>query len=259
MNPINDLPYDRTTPGDAEHREYEEAGVDWAVDADGLPVPMAEQAGTVAPLDPETFVCMADTSVFVLRSEEGQVEVEFDHEVVERRRDGTYYVPSCLVREQLTSNQPSTVYRGHIFLWHTVMEIVEEAILPPAQACDRAIRRRLALVGCYPRIERGLCDVQPRRPACSHYWRYKVDMTGNAEHQDIERVCAAQRDENGLLLSVRNMRLHACEMRTPRHPETEGQLDRFDEELIRKGRERTRIENETFDVDQALEQQEEQA
>ena len=96
--------------------------------------------------------------------------------------------------------------------------------------------------------------VEPIRPACAHYKRQKVDFELDASHRIIRRVCTAQRGENGEFFSVRDNRVQACDMRSPRDLESEErELDAFDKQKIAEGRKRA--EDESFDIEKALEAQ----
>lgn len=62
---------------------------------DGLPRPFASTSlkDAMAPsMSPESFVCMADTRSFVLRSQTGKVVAKFEPDQVGRDPDGTYIV-----------------------------------------------------------------------------------------------------------------------------------------------------------------------
>lgn len=243
---MDEAAYDRTTVGDSDHREFADDSVAWASGPDGIPIPMTEQAGTVAPLHPSTFVCMEDRASFVIRDEEGDVVAEFKPTDVYRREDGSWYTHSSTVYDAL---RPASLPLSLV-----AVELFYELTCP--SPLDATVRYLLRRARSTPRVIESRVDVEPIRPKCAHYWRYKVDMTGQTEHQDIERVCSAQRDDQGLLLSVRNLRLHACELRSPRHMPTEGQLDTFDAKLVELGLERVKRETETFDVEQALQEAE---
>lgn len=74
---------------DSPHAEY---GMD---PLDGMPkptVPHSLKLAQAPDLLPETFVCMADTSVFVRRDALGRITARFEPEEVERAPNGRYYL-----------------------------------------------------------------------------------------------------------------------------------------------------------------------
>jgi len=108
-----------------------------------------------------------------------------------------------------------------------------------------------AVMGWTAAPMRSEIEVEPIRPACAHYKRQMVDFEMDATHRIIRRVCTAQRGENGEFFSVRDNRVHACDMRSPRDPATEERdLDTFDEKKLAEGK--ARLEQQTFDVETAL-------
>lgn len=100
--------------------------------------------------------------------------------------------------------------------------------------------------------------VEPVRPQCKYLVRQMVDFTDEPEHQLIERLCTARRDEDSFFLSVANSQVHACEFRTPRDRTSQTRLDRFDDAKIKLGKDRYE-EGGVFDVDAALKRTEDEA
>lgn len=248
---LEDATYERTVPGDAVARDFDNADAAFGSGPDGIPQLMNGGMGHVPPLLPETFVCMADTSMFVVRDGTGEVWVRLSPEHVHRAPDGRYWAPTATVMGEL-ARRPE----GQATFQDELQRVFDALLITQRESADRELARRLARVGCGSVVvDRGRCEVEPVRPQCRHYHRYFVDLPSNTDNQTLERICTAQRDENGLLLSVQNQHVHACELRRPRDPKTEQKLDAFDAEKIRLGRERLKTQ-EPFDVDAALAAQE---
>jgi hypothetical protein len=140
---------------------------------------------------------MADESVFVIRDELGNVVCEVGAHLVVRMGNGTYRVRN---------------------------EVMAQA--------QRAALEKLIATGLI--IESW--TVEPQRPQCEYYRRVMTDFEGNAEHQQVERVCAAQRTEAGEYTSLSDTRVFACEHRSPRDFVSEERLRRFDEKRIEEGK-----------------------
>jgi hypothetical protein len=100
--------------------------------------------------------------------------------------------------------------------------------------------------------------VEPVRPQCKFLRRQMTDFQDASNNQLVERLCTARRDSESFFLSLRDQQVHACELREPRHAESEVRLDRFDEAKMKLGRERYE-EGGEFDVDRALERTEAEA
>lgn len=167
---------------------------------DGLPKPAVESSfqDNLAPqLQPETFVCMEDASSYVLwEAPFGELLVsEIDprdtFEVVRERSRGR-----AVSRETLER-------LGH--------------------------HEALGKLASYPKTD--WWYVEPKRPQCEHYRRLMTDFEGQENHQQVERVCAAQRTEGGEYLSLRDTRVHACEHRSPRDFVSEERLRAFDKKI----------------------------
>jgi len=251
LTALEEATFDRTVPGDAVGRDFDNAPANFAPGADGIPQLLGGGMGHIPPLSPDTFVCMADTSLFVVRDASGHVWARLDPKRVSRDPVGRYWTPTCDVAYELNRRE-----QARVTLADQLQRVFDEMVRTQREAADRELRRRLKRIGCEAEVSRGRCEVQPVRPQCQHYHRYFVDLPSNPENQTLERICAAQRDDNGLLLSVANQHVHACELREPRDPKTEQKLEEFDEEKIRLGRERL-AQQATFDVDAALADQEE--
>jgi hypothetical protein len=182
---------------------------------DGLPrvVPESSYEETyVPPLDPTTFICMADTTEFRLLSG-ATILARFTADEVQRQSDGRYYVSYELA-----------LSRTERSLHHHVLMHVGSALTP----------------------------VEPIRRACKHYVRQMIDLAGHRDRRVVTRFCTALRDENGEFQSLRDGLVYACELRDPREPVSEGQLDDFDRRKITEGRERRENDEGEFDVDAEL-------
>jgi hypothetical protein len=81
--------------------------------------------------------------------------------------------------------------------------------------------------------------VRPIRERCKHYLR---QVFNNSEQPDrnrhghlvLYRLCAARRSTGGALMSVMDEAVYACDLRTPRHIESEEQyLDNADRKRLK--------------------------
>jgi hypothetical protein len=182
---------------------------------DGLPRVVAESSYEetyVPPLDPATFICMADTTEFRLQSGT-EILARFTADEVQRQSDGRYWVSYELALSRTDPN-----------LHHHVLMQFGSARTP----------------------------VEPVRRACKHYVRQMTDMAGHRDRRFVARFCTALRDENGDYQSLRDGLMYACELRNPREPVSEQQLDDFDKRKIAEGRERRETDEAKFDVDAEL-------
>jgi hypothetical protein len=94
-------------------------------------------------------------------------------------------------------------------------------------------------------------EVEPIRPPCKHYARQMIDFQDDPDAKFVTRLCTARRNSEEGFLSVRDSQVYACELRDPKHGASEEQLNAFDNEKVRLGRERTEQADE-FDVEAAL-------
>lgn len=88
---------------DKPHAEY---GID---PLDGMPkptVPHSLKLAQAPDLLPETFVCMADTSVFVRRDTLGRITEQFDPDEVERAPNGRYYLKKRFIFLPIVAVEP---------------------------------------------------------------------------------------------------------------------------------------------------------
>jgi len=87
-------------------------------------------------------------------------------------------------------------------------------------------------------------DVQPIRQPCQHYVRQMTQLPENPDNQLILRLCSARRTTEGAFMSVSNLAMWACTMRSPRDLGSEQQLDEFDVKKVEEGR--TRVYDSIF-------------
>jgi hypothetical protein len=167
--------------------------------SDNLPRPavISSMTDTAAPvLSPETLICMGDESVFVIRDDWGDAVIQVPASRVRRGRGGEFFA-------KLTQEE--------------------------TEKLDSACVSFLRGTGSWNTVE-------PLRTQCSFYRRVMTDFEGNAEHQQVERVCSAQRTESGEFTSLSDTRVFACEHRAPRDFVSEERLKRFDEKRIEEGK-----------------------
>ena len=173
--------------------------------ADGMPQHINLGAMMAAPpLRLDTMVCMADTREFVIRNEWGEITHLFDPVSVGRAPDGSYRVPLHVV---LGRNLARRAWPVRLF-WNVLNWLFGHAD--------------------------GWHEVEPVRPACQHYARSLTDIGGDVERKFVQRVCLAQKTDNGEYVTLRDSMVLACEIRNPRDTVSEAQLDRGDAELIER-------------------------
>jgi hypothetical protein len=168
---------------------------------DGLPrvtSPLSMEDTAAPSLSVDTFVCMGDESVFVVRNLWGEVLLNIDPS---RARwysgDGMEgWLAPLTDDERKEAGMPPAILGGdHLWYW-----------------------------------------VEPLRPQCSYYKRVMTDFEGDDEHRRVERVCSAQRTEGGEYVALGDTRIHACEHRLPRDFVSEKRLRRFDAERVLEGK-----------------------
>lgn len=103
---------------------------------DGLPRPFAATSikdAEAPPMTPETFVCMADTSLFVVRNRWGDIVGQFLAPFVNRASDGRYRVP---LKVALDHRVPFLdVLRHRVGTW-----VIVEPIRPQCKKYHRQLR-----------------------------------------------------------------------------------------------------------------------
>ncbi len=140
------------------------------------------------PLEPESFVCMGDESVFVIRDVWGEPVVRVEAALVRYAQHHEYegWV-APLTEEQIKAGRAYAIFGTDVF-WFAV---------------------------------------EPLRPQCEFYKRVMTDFE-QTEFKAVERVCAAQKTDSGEFLSLRDQRVYACEHRAPRDFVSEERLRKFD-------------------------------
>ncbi len=205
---------DRSQVGDSVQQAFNPAPMTWGKGDDGLPSPVLKgHLPIVAPLSPDTFVCLADTREFVMRNRWGEVAASFQPSIVRRTPSGAYYVS------------------------------IEQALESHAGVFE--IARHLHLGSL--RVE-----VEPVRPQCRFLAQQMTDFQDASEHRMVERLCTARRDEESFFVGLRDTQLHACELRSPRDQASLERIEIFNRTKIELGKERLRETGESFDVDKAL-------
>lgn len=175
--------------------------------ADGLPrmtTSLTMEDSVAPPLEPETFVCMGDESVFVVRDLWDEVRLEFQPEEVRRSGDEHFVARASITGEALN-----------------VLSVLEN---------------ELKEIGALSRFQSPWLKVEPLRPQCAHYRRVLTDFESSDTAKQMERVCTAQRTEGGEYISLANTRVYACEHRSPRDFVSEDRLRKFDETAINRAK-----------------------
>lgn len=178
---------------------------------DGLPTLVVPQNIDKSPgLSEETLICMADKRSFVIRGDGGKVLAAFVPSAVQRTDDGQYFVSK--------SQLPESAQVPREVVLHLEGEIVYA--------------------------------VEPIRPECEHYLRSLSDLAASRDSNFYQRACMAQKSEDGEYYSLRDARVSACNIRSPRHLASEALMEAFDEKLMLDAKTARNMED--FDIDQAL-------
>jgi hypothetical protein len=223
--------FDRPRVDDSLYEPFEPGQMKFSIDQDGLAGVQLPQGDVpvAPPLTPDTLVCMADTSSFVIRNEWGEVLVTFNPDEVKRAADGRWYVTGKQLRElfEAWGEAPNAAA-----LWLR-LEL-------PSRTRPENLR------------DEDRVEVFPRRPQCKNYARQMTDLQDNSDVTMVERLCTVRRDASGTQFGLRDQQLFACELRSPRDPVSEALLDTFDDGKVKIGRQR--LEHEGFAVKSRLEQ-----
>lgn len=206
---------DGPTPSQELYEAFPEEPAVYGVNPDdGLPqpvVPASIKLAQAAPLLRETFVCMEDTREFVIRDEYGVISHRFDPKHVSRYPDGKY-------RVAVGMQVPGSI------------EAQNEL-----------------------RYERGAdthLEVEPVRPQCAHYARQLTDFPDDPDYRFMVRLCTARRTDSGEFLSLRDTKMYACELRSPReHLIDERELVRSDAERVLAAERKLRRSDDETDFD----------
>jgi len=124
--------------------------------------------------------------------------------------------------------QPHEVERAPNGLWRVPLDLATERLEDSARFVVRK--------------HGGHAQVEPIRKPCKHYVRQMNQFEMNAAHRVVYRLCAARRTTEGTFMTVRDRGIWACDMREPRHLESEKFIDDFDELKIKQGRERVYLD-----------------
>lgn len=207
-------------PTDGDLHDHQPSTMAFGLDpADGLPRMQTGPWGDklAPPLDPDTLVCMEDTSAYVLRDAGGHVVATFAPAEVRLLADGRAVISRVTALARLD---------------------------PPSKS---GVRPLFAFALALAAVRDGTdVTLEPLRHKCAHYARQMNDFPGDLSHRMVLRLCTAKRTDNGEFESLGNSQVHACELREPRDARTEALLREFDERAVKAGRERIREHH--FDV-----------
>jgi hypothetical protein len=209
---------------------------------DGLPVPVTERNFDKSPpLSEETLICMADKRSFVVRRPDGSIWASFEPGQVSRTLAGEYYV-------------------GEQAFFDKVKPPAVPPSLPPLAQASRLLNRLWTIAALDLKAHGLLLEVggearfvrvEPVRPECAHYLRQQTDLSADRDGRYYARACMAQKTEDGEYYSLRDTRVGACSIRSPRHLESEvSLLDKFDTEKMSEALNVKRMEE--FDIDKEL-------
>jgi len=134
----------------------------------------------------------------------------------------------------------------------------------PANEAKRAANGRWYVTETMRAVAAGIeieerIEVEPLRPPCRHYARQSEPHPGDKDRANIVRLCTARMTDEGVFLDLGNSQVFACELRNPRHVQSERVMDEFDAGLVELSRRKIAEERGevTFDVDAALAGQQE--
>jgi hypothetical protein len=96
------------SPFDEIREDFKPSALKRTMGADGLPVTHApDTKNDIPPLSPETLVCMADTSKFVIRNGWGDITAEYPPEEVKQSPSGQYFVEDGGERKRVVPLRPA--------------------------------------------------------------------------------------------------------------------------------------------------------
>lgn len=194
------------TVSDEVHESFTPSPMKRVTAADGMPAVVDPvRNDDIPPLTLETLVCQGDYSSFVVRGKWGSVKASFGPDEVEQSENGCWRVRL----DKLTDE-------------------VAELVRPPGYS-DLAAYRRHAVYA----------EVEPRRRPCIHYGQQLTQFDLNPQKRKMLRVCMARTSTTGAYMSVDDIAMWACSIRSPRHAESEEQLRAFDDKKMEQGRTRT--------------------
>lgn len=196
--------------------------------ADGMPTPVIPDHGDKPPpLSVDTLICMEDKRSFVIRNSDGSIWQSFEPKEVKRLPNGEWFVEAPLFLDKVNAGGAKP---------YTSTEL----------ACNHDLSLFIRRHGEFEQIVR----VEPIRPACRHYLRMQTDTSLDRSKRYLSRACMAQHSDTGEYISVGDAGIFACNIRSPRHLESEALLDYFDDLKIQQGLEREKAG--AFDVEAEL-------
>jgi hypothetical protein len=203
-------------PMDQIYQAFPNEAQRFAIDPnDGLPrlvIPHTIADALPPHLSVEHFVCMADTSKYVLRDGWGDIIARFEPSEVELMLDGRTRVRTSLACERAEVMGPAFVRRRWL--------------------------GRLLSAGA-PRpvdVERDWIVVEAIRPACKHYARQLQPFPLDPTHRSIMRLCTARRVDYGDFLAVGDQLMFACDLRSPPLGGRHDLAEAFDERSLADAR-----------------------
>lgn len=207
-------PLDRLRPSDELHESVPNAPMPFEMADDGMPKPASGLGAIGSALSRQNFVCMADTSAFVVRDRRGKILTKIAASVVTHRDDGRYDAP------------------------------LDEVVLG-AFGQGGVLGAMRLLVSLERDGSRAICE--PIRRECRHMGRMLTDQ-GVATDGILHSVfCTARRDDGGEFMSLMDVRMDACNLRDPVHPRSLHLLARYSEKQLSVAAERAA--DETFDIE----------
>jgi len=207
----------QTDEGDGEwnpfeefHDEVELGPVPKVTARDGMPTnfaPYSDDRSDIPPLGPDTLVCMGVFDEFVVRGQWGDIIARVPAEVVERAPDGSWRVS----KEQFIQHNPDPNPKGKVRQW------VEKQL---------------------ERYASKWVQVEPIRPPCRHYLRQFAPYYLNPTNRKVFRLCAARRTTEGAFMDLSDVGMYCCDLREPRHVESEDLINAFDRKKMSQGKHR---------------------
>jgi hypothetical protein len=222
-----ELSYDQGLGGrpravDTLYERFDKSPQGWAPAADGLPSPVGIQISGAVPLTYDSLVCLEDRRQFVIRGPHSRtVLATFEPSEVEQTSGAQHRAPFALAASRLAASRSL------------------EALL-----LARRLVTDAALLGG---------QVEPVRPRCAHFGRQMHDFPEDDQHQFVERLCMRRASTEGIPLSLMDQAVYGCDLRSPRHIESERRMDGMDEKIIRRAQEKlAELNKPRFDVEAAL-------
>ena len=220
--------YSKFTAPRADEELYQglETPVTFSINpADGMPTPTAPDHGDKPPpLSVDTLVCMEDRRSFVIRNSDGSIWQSFEPSEVKRLPNGEWFVELSPLLDLPSIDNSVVPDLGAL-----------EAVIMTIRREDQSVK---------------VMRVEPVRPACRHYLRMQTDTSLDRTKRYVSRACMAQHSDTGEYISVGDAGIFACNIRSPRHLETEALIDYFDEVKIQQGLDREKAG--AFDVEAEL-------